>query len=105
MTLPRHLLIVDVMVDPSVEDDWNVWYDSQHLPEILNCPGVLSGARYRAQGDDDAARYVTVYELDSPQAMHSDAFKARRGWGRFQPHVRFTTACFQRLDAEADNGR
>jgi hypothetical protein len=100
--LPNCLLIVTAEVDASVEADWNRWYDDVHLPDALACPGVLAGRRYltageisesdRGQGRRTRARlYTTVYELDSPAAVETKEFAARRGWDRFAPHVRSQT--------------
>jgi hypothetical protein len=80
------LLVVDVAVDPSVEQQWNNWYDTKHLPEIVDCPGFLSGARYRAE-DEAGPRYLTIYELSGPEALESDEFRNRRGWRDFSSHV------------------
>jgi hypothetical protein len=99
---PSCLLIVTAEVDPHVEDEWNRWYDSVHLPDALRCPGVRSGRRYVSTGPIaetvDGKRellgkrlYTTIYELDSPQAVSTPEFQAMRGWYRFAPHVRSRT--------------
>ncbi len=90
------LLIVDVTVDPVVEDAWNDWYDNKHLPEILGCPGFVSGARYRSSGDN-GTRYVTVYELSGPEALKSKEFGERRGWDVYLPHVKPQVTLYERL--------
>jgi hypothetical protein len=43
---PSTLLVVDAVIEPSVESEWNEWYDGTHLPEILACPHFQSGVRY-----------------------------------------------------------
>src|SRR5665213_1960383 len=35
---PDVLLVVEAIVDVSIESEWNRWYDRVHLPEILACP-------------------------------------------------------------------
>ena len=104
MSLPVNLLIVNAVVDAAVEDEWNHWYDRQHLPEILGCPGFRSGRRYCARDQDGARRYVAVYELDGPQALDSEMFKARRGWGPFAGQVRFETMLFAAVGPDAAGG-
>ena len=100
--LPNCLLIVTAEVDPSVEAEWNRWYDEVHLPDALACPGVLSGRRYVSAGqiaesDRGQSRrtstklYTTVYELDSPAAVQTKEFTAMRGWSKFSPNVRSQT--------------
>ena len=101
-TLPRCLLIVTAEVDPEVEADWNVWYDTVHLPDALACPGVLRGRRYLQSGQHSlsdrgtssratARVYTTVYELAGPEAVETPEFHKMRGWYQFAPHVRATT--------------
>jgi hypothetical protein len=100
--LPGCLLIVTAEVDPSVEAEWNLWYDTVHLPDALRCPGVRRGRRYVSAGQisestagttERTARrvYTTVYELDTPAATTTPEFQAMRGWARFAPHVRSRT--------------
>ena len=48
---PECLLIVTAEVDPAVEDEWNRWYDTVHLPDALKCPGVRRGRRYVSSGE------------------------------------------------------
>ena len=99
---PECLLIVTAEVDPAVEDEWNRWYDTVHLPDALKCPGVRRGRRYVSSGEisetvdgktEKSARriYTTVYELDHPGATATSEFQAMRGWYHFAPHVRSRT--------------
>jgi hypothetical protein len=108
--LPTCLLIVTVEIDPAVEADWNQWYDEVHLPEALACPGILRGTRYLAARNasltdhgektaDGAKVYGAVYELESPEALDTDAYRdmAVRGWGRFTDRIRVRSQVFQSL--------
>ena len=99
---PGCLLIVTAEVDPAVEDDWNRWYDTVHLPDALRCPGVRRGRRYVSSGDIGESTagvtsrtakriYTTIYELDSPAATTTPQFQAMRGWYQFAPQVRSRT--------------
>jgi len=99
---PRCLLIVTVEIDPSVEAEWNRWYDTVHLPDALRCPGVLRGRRYVTAGEISETTngrtekttkriYTTIYELDRPEATATPEFRAMRGWYRFAPYVRSRT--------------
>jgi hypothetical protein len=102
MALPQCLLIVTAEVDEEVEAEWNRWYDAEHLPAALACPGVMSGRRYVSSGSvvsvhrgERAAQegrvYTTIYELASPQAVETPQFRAMRGWYQFAPQVRSQT--------------
>lgn len=59
------------------DDEYNEWYDTVHLGDVLAVPGVKSGTRYRARGVAGGAtsehRYLAVYELDrDPEAVLQD---------------------------------
>lgn len=75
------------------EEDFNRWYDTDHLPAILKCPGVISGQRYTAErvGTQplDLATYWAFYEVESEAAMHSPEITALAtdGFGPFADSV------------------
>lgn len=99
MSLGRTLLIVSARIEPSVEADWNRWYDETHLPEIVACPGFQTGQRYVATDASGGRRYIAVYELETQAALQSAEFSARRGWGPFVGKVQFETLVFERTGA------
>ena len=67
------LLLVYSDVAPEHIEEYNRWYNEEHLPERLSIPGVLNAARYEAtQG---GPRYLAVYELSSPEAWHSEEWQ------------------------------
>ena len=69
----RGLLMVFVDVAEEVEDEFNRWYNEEHIAERLAIPGVLSAARYVAiQG---SPKYLAFYELDESEAYYSDRWK------------------------------
>lgn len=69
----RGLLMVFTEVPPEHEDEYNRWYNEEHIPERLSIPGVLNAARYLAtQG---GPKYLACYELAEPDAWHSDAWQ------------------------------
>jgi hypothetical protein len=72
-----------------VEDEYNRWYDEQHLPEVCAWPGVTGARRYRLDRASPgarrstAARYLAIYDLDcdDPRALLRD-LQAAAGDGR-----------------------
>jgi len=72
------------------DDAFNEWYDTKHVPEVLDVPGVIAAQRYdlaevTVPEDDDLPaqlpppthRYLVVYELDrDPDAVMKE-FLAR----------------------------
>lgn len=72
-TKGRGLLMVYTDVPPEVEEEFNRWYDEEHIPERLAIPGVLNAARYVAQRG--GPKYLACYELDESEAWHSDSWQ------------------------------
>jgi hypothetical protein len=65
--MPRYVLVVATSPVPGREDDYNRWYDTVHLAEVLSVPGLVSAERFVAE-DRPAApapRYLAVYRVDS----------------------------------------
>jgi hypothetical protein len=65
--------IFGVDVDPAVEEAWNHWYDTRHLPAVLSHPGTVAGARYKLEerlreGLGVDPRYLVVYEMGDAAA-------------------------------------
>jgi len=69
----RGLMIAMIDVEPEWEEEFNRWYDEEHFPDRVNCPGFLSGRRFVAV--DGSPKYLAVYELESPEVMQSEAYK------------------------------
>jgi len=63
------LLMVYSDVAAEHDEEYNRWYNEEHIPERLSIPGVLNAARYEAvQG---GPRYLACYELESADTWHS----------------------------------
>ena len=86
------LLLNAMNVAPEAEDDFNAWYDEEHLPALAAVPGTLAARRYRSGEDGEGThRYVAIYHLQSPEVAGSASWKAAvdTPWGgRLRPHFR-----------------
>jgi hypothetical protein len=86
------MLLNAMNVAPEAEDDFNAWYDQEHLPALAAVPGALAARRYRsAQATGGTHRYVAIYHLASPDVARSQAWKAAADtpWSaRVRPHFR-----------------
>jgi hypothetical protein len=69
-------LVYTNLVDPKYEEEFNAWYNTEHLPELLTLPGFLDAARYVATRG--APKYLAVYELTSIEAIRSPEFSRRK---------------------------
>lgn len=66
------LYIVHTDIPDHIVDEYNAWYDSEHLPRCVTVPGVLRARRYdRVSGP--GPRYLTAYELAGPDVWESPA--------------------------------
>lgn len=70
------LLVVWTDVAPEAEAEFNRWYDTEHVPQLLGVPGFLSGRRYQAV--DGKPKYLAIYELTDEKVAKSDAFRQVR---------------------------
>jgi antibiotic biosynthesis monooxygenase (ABM) superfamily enzyme len=67
---PDHLLIVRASVAPGREEEFNRWYDHEHVPDVLRLlPGVLGAARYEVGLDDGTHDYMAVYAFESAEKL------------------------------------
>jgi len=86
------LLLNAMNVAPEGEDDFNAWYDEEHLPALAAVPGTLAARRYRSGGDGEGThRYVAIYHLETPGVTRSEAWAAAidTPWSaRVTPHFR-----------------
>ena len=82
------IFLIYTDVDPQHEDEFNDWYNTEHLPELLAVPGILAAARYEAV--KGGPKYLAAYELESTDVLQTAAFKnrPRTPWGeRVSPTV------------------
>ncbi|MBO0834821.1 MAG: hypothetical protein J2P28_04775 [Actinobacteria bacterium] len=66
------LLLVMVDVDENHEQEFNRWYDEEHFPERLQCPGFLGGRRLVAV--EGEPKYLALYDLESPEVLQSPEY-------------------------------
>jgi hypothetical protein len=64
------------------EDEYNAWYDTQHLPDVLRNPGFVSGRRYVLHNSELPGyvppRYLALFEFQSADLEHTAAEVVRR---------------------------
>lgn len=76
------LFVVAMDIAPQAEDEFNEWYDTEHIPALLRVPRVMCARRFRAL--DGSPRYFAIYHLSSPDAYGSEPWCAadRTPWIR-----------------------
>lgn len=68
--------IVETDVSPASDEEFNAWYDTEHLPGLASVSGTISAKRYRRLMG--VPRYIACYELTSPAVMESADWLAIR---------------------------
>jgi hypothetical protein len=71
------LLLTMTEPPPAMEEEFNAWYDTEHLPERLAIPGFLSARRWVAELDPGQGKHLATYELESPAVLGSAPYLAR----------------------------
>jgi hypothetical protein len=63
------IYIVHTDIPKDIIDEYNQWYDEEHLPRLVTVPGVNRARRYVCDGQ--SPQYLTAYSLDHPDAFES----------------------------------
>jgi hypothetical protein len=76
------LLVVQVEIDPVDDEEFNRWYDEEHIPEKLGEPGFLTARRFKAS--DGECKYLVVYELENAADATSPSYlnKQQSEWSK-----------------------
>ena len=96
-----YIFIVRMDVDPDKEALFNEVYDEEHIPSLLNVPGVYSVERFAQEpltlaigGElktivaEGEPKYSAVYAIESPDVLVSDEWAAAVEAGRWPEQVR-----------------
>jgi hypothetical protein len=75
--MKRGLLLTLTEPPPGMEEEFNAWYDEEHLAERLAIPGFRSAQRWVADVAPGKGKYLATYELDSAAVLESSAYLAR----------------------------
>ena len=82
------LFMVWADIPEDKEEDFNRWYNEEHLAELVSVPGILNAARYEAVMS--GPKHLACYELESPAVVETAAFtsRPRTEWGqRVSPSI------------------
>ena len=85
----KGFLLVLMHCPQNLEDEFNAWYDTEHIPERLSVPGVETGLRFLCI--DGAPRYLAMYDLESFAVLDSEAYRQVSG-DRNSPWTRRVTS-------------
>lgn len=65
--MERWLLNVETnCADPSREGEFNEWYDTIHLADILETPGIVRASRYENSNPSEGqGKFLAMYEIET----------------------------------------
>jgi hypothetical protein len=74
MSRPLGLLVAGFNYAPVNADEFNAWYDTEHIPERLRVPGFINAERWI--GADDPKVSIATYDLQSLDVLRSSPYQA-----------------------------
>jgi hypothetical protein len=99
--MTKYLLIASMDIELAKENLFNEVYETEHIPGILNVPGVISVERYKSQPMkmhfsgklqelDVSAEptYTAIYEIEGPEVLASEEWGIAVEAGRWPGEVR-----------------
>jgi hypothetical protein len=82
------LACVIVLLEPTTvaEDEFHDWYDTEHLPQRIAVPGLVTAERFVCT--DGWPRYLALFDWDSLDVLNTPACKAARDIATRTPWTR-----------------
>jgi hypothetical protein len=92
--MAKGILIAAMDFSNVAEDEFNDWYDTEHIPERQRVPGFLICQRWI--GADNPKQSVATYDLENVSVLQGSAYRAIGG-ENLSPWSKRVTARVQRL--------
>jgi hypothetical protein len=73
----KGFLLVLMQPPPAFEDEFNAWYDDEHIPERCGTPGFEGGLRFVCL--DGTPKYLAMYDLARPEVLQSPEYLRTSG--------------------------
>jgi hypothetical protein len=70
----KGFLLVLMQPPATIEEEFNAWYDTEHVPERLAVPGVETAIRF-CSTTGAAPKYLAMYDLAAESVLDTDAYK------------------------------
>ncbi len=62
--MARYKLVAFCNAVEGREDDFNAWYDNQHIGDVLAIPGFVSAERFTCMGTAPT-KFMAIYEIET----------------------------------------
>lgn len=74
----KGMLLVMMQPPAHLEEEYNDWYDTEHLPDRMSAPGFELGRRYVAQTGGRRS-YVVIYDLADRHVLETPEYRKLSG--------------------------
>ena len=80
----RFVLLMGHEVPRNRQQEFNTWYNTEHIPSALSVPGFVTARRFihaerefppMLYSGGSLPKYLTVYDIESEQALEGEAFQ------------------------------
>ena len=104
MSKSKYIFIASMNVKKEFEDLFNEVYDVEHIPYLLEVPGVNKVTRAKGmpfvfsiagetkEMDSSNQQFIAMYEIDNPDVVKSSEWSIAVEKGRWSTHVREHTS-------------
>ena len=75
------IMAVMMQVDPEHEEEFNRWYDEEHLLERMEIPGYISARRFKLEegsGTEGMLNFLCIWELEDASPLQSEMYQEQR---------------------------
>ena len=71
--MEKHILVVGLNCsDPAKEGEFNDWYNTIHLPDVLETPGFVRATRWEhTDPKEKDAKFLAVYDIETDDIQAS----------------------------------
>ncbi len=88
------LIVRSEPVGEELMEVYEAWY-ARHIQELLAVPGVLGARRF--ESIEGEPRFMVQYELEGPEVLDSEAYRAVGRFAEMEPNVRFTRNVYREI--------
>jgi hypothetical protein len=85
----KGFLLVTMQPPPALEEEFNAWYDTEHVPERAAVPGFITALRFVCL--TGFPRYLAMYDLESHAVLETPEY-LRVAYDRSSPWTRRVTS-------------
>ncbi|MCC6531638.1 MAG: hypothetical protein IT531_03745 [Burkholderiales bacterium] len=87
--MAKGFLLVTMDPPPGLEDEFNDWYDMEHIPDRASIAGFETARRYVCVSG--WPKYLAFYDLEEIGVLERPSYK-QASWGNFSPWTKRTVA-------------